>query len=163
MRDSEAGFEEVATSDLTHGPAEESGTVIANLAVLVGWLVPGWAVAGPAAPGVGRARGGEGFLKDLGPDVASAIVLVFRDGGFDAALYVIASRAGPGLGAVSAWNGMLGGGEGYCTGPEPVWKVPPEQPSWEVLRQKPVPVETVQGISTQHCMSSGSFGQNGCG
>jgi len=39
MSESEASFEEVAAGDLTYGPAEESGTVVADIAILVGWLV----------------------------------------------------------------------------------------------------------------------------
>lgn len=105
VRDSEAGLEEVAAGDLTYGPAEKSGTVVAGLTVLVWWLVFGWAVAGPTTPGVGCARGGEGFGEDFSPYVASSGGVF---GGFDAALYVVVSWARPGLVGEVSLEGNVG-------------------------------------------------------
>lgn len=57
--------EQIAAGHLAHGPADQAGAVVASVTVLVGRLVRGRAVAGAAAPGVGRAFGSLGRGEDL--------------------------------------------------------------------------------------------------
>ena len=154
MRDSELCFEEVAASDLTYGPAEKSRTVVADFTVIVRWLVSGWAVARPATPGIGCARRGEGFGEDFGSNVTTGGGVRGVCARFDAALYVVAAWTRPGLvGGVSLERNVEGRGG---TAPVPGWKLPPEQPLLDLLRQKPLPAGTEQEISTQHFVSISS-------
>lgn len=179
VRDSEAGLEEVAAGDLTYGPAEKSGTVVTGLTVLVGWLVFRWTVAGPATPGVGCARGGEGFGEDFGPDVAWWGVL----GGFDAALYVVVSWARPGLvggvslkGNVGRWMGegrysssaRVEGAAGTAIIGDATAEAIATRNSardfdaaLDVYQQLCYLEFEIVGLDT--CMSSGSCGQSACG